>query len=198
MTIDEMTDHIVTTNSVNSTVYEKGSDTTFADVHNGDAEPWGHIMLLDYDECSERQAKQRLEDKPGITLILKSSPGSHHVWNLCVQPKADVVQSMVLLRDDYSHVRSGIKRGYWRLRIGPKVREGGDTYKERPELVAVLFNETDRVQSKAHWRLARALYDIPPLPDAIREWVEWKGESHTVERYATLTDEAKEAWPDDD
>jgi len=79
--------------------------------------------------------------------------------------------------------------------MGPKVRQNGESYKSRPELVSVVVNETEREQSSPHWKLARSLYEIPDLPAHKR--FNWTGDEFSSEKYATLTDKAKESWPNE-
>jgi len=179
---DEIADGILTTNSVNSTVYNEkdGSD------------PEGHISLMDLDGTTEKQAVEKVENMPGITVVLESSPGSHHAWNLTVGDIQKITCRLVMMRDDAPHIRSGLVRGHWRLRVGPKLRENGDTYKSPPELVTVVMSKTDSEQSMPHWNLARAMFDLPALPK--RDVFNWTGASFSVEKYVTLTDEAKEEW----
>ena len=187
----DMTEHIVTTKSVNSYLYDgtQGDDPDPSDAY-------GHITLLDWDEITEQTAHERVDDKDGLTIIAESSENSYHAWNLTVQPRLETMESMVALRDDTAHVRSGLKRRYWRLRYGPKEwGEAGDKiYKEKPELVGIVANATDREQSRPHYRLARALWDIPEMPDEMRRSYNWTGDALDVEQYATLTDTGKEAW----
>ena len=106
------------------------------------------------------------------------------------------MESMVALRDDTAHVRSGLARDYWRLRYGAK--EWGETgdkvYKSAPELVGIVVNATDRPQSLPHYRLMRALWDVPDMPDDMKNSFNWHGDALDVEEYATLTDTGKEMW----
>jgi hypothetical protein len=180
---------ILTTKSVNSTVFEEGSDEGFADVHQGDTEPHGHIMLLDWDDLGERNAVSRASDLPGMTLVFESSPGSHHAWNLTVGDLKTTACRMLLQYDDSAHVRTGLKRGYWRLRYTAKewkAREG--QYKDAPELITVTLNETEREQSRPHFKLAQSQWNIPEPP----EWFDMVGRSLSTSEYETMTDDAKD------
>jgi hypothetical protein len=181
MPAEDIADEVCTTQSINSPVI--GADGP-VDLH---------VMLLDYDEKDPSMTCEVIDDVPGISVVLESSDGSCHVWSLTARPVEETVCEMVMLRNELAHIRSGLNRGYWRLRIGPKVRNGGDTYKEPPELRSVVVNETSRPQSRPHWKLARSLYDLPDLPPT--KHFEWVGEDLSTEKYATLTDEAKGAWP---
>lgn len=183
MPAEEIANGICTTQSINSPVIVDEEGTTE-----------GHIMLLDYDEKNAPTTCETIDNLPGISIVLESSENSSHVWNLTVREVEKTVTEMVMLRNELAHIRSGLNRGYWRLRIGPKVRDGGDLYKSPPELKSVVVNETSKTQSSPHWKLCKSMYDIPALPDTKR--FNWTGTEFSTERYATLTDEAKEAWPD--
>jgi len=184
MPVEDMVDEICTTQSVNSPVI-------VGDV----ADTEGHIMLLDCDDKDGHMASEKADDLPGISLVLESSENSAHIWNLTVRSHKETALEMVMQRNELAHIRSGLKRGYWRLRMGPKVRQNGESYKSRPELVSVVVNETEERQSSPHWKLARSLYDIPDLPQ--RKRFNWTGDEFSSEKYATLTDKAKEAWPNE-
>jgi len=184
MPVEDMVDEICTTQSVNSPVITDSSD-----------EYRGHIMLLDYDDKGGYLASEKADALPGISLVLESSEGSAHIWNLTVRSLEGTALEMVMLQNELNHIRSGLKRGYWRLRMGPKVRQNGESYKSRPELVSVVVNETEREQSSPHWKLARSLYEIPDLPTHKR--FNWTGDEFSSEKYATLTDKAKESWPNE-
>lgn len=178
MTVDDS--DILTTKSINSVVYSDGGNVL------------GHIMLLDLDGTDAAQAQSRIDGLPGVTVVLRSSEGSHHAWNLSVDDLKTTACRMVLQRDDQAHIRNGIVNDKWRLRISPKVRQNGGVYKDSPELVTVAVSETDEPQSRPHMDLVTALYDVPEPPLDF----EWVGRSFGVEEYATMTDELKEEWRD--
>jgi hypothetical protein len=171
---------ILTTKSICSNVVDSAGEVA------------GHMVLLDYDDMEENQVKSRIDDVPGINIVLRSSEGSFHVWNLCVQSLEKTACRQVLLRDDTNHVRNGISSGRWRLRIGPKEYRNGEVYKSRPELVTVGLNPTDQPQSRPHMDVAKALWDIPEPPAALS--FEWAGETAGTDQYATMTDKLKEWW----
>lgn len=184
MTLQDVTDHVLTTKSVESRVYDG----------NGDSD-YGHICLYDWDETAEHVAIDRADELPGITILLRSSEGSYHAWNLSVADKKTTACRLLMHDDDETHNKQGLKRGYWRLRIGPKEYRDGEVYKERPELVTVVVNTdvTDaHKQSRPHLDAAKALYDIPEPPNTGA--FTFVGDSHGVQTYATMTDELKDNW----
>lgn len=203
MTYDET--NILTTQSINSPVFQE-SDPDPEDVYNPEVDvaairELDHILLMDMDGYTVHQLADSLGNKPGITLCFKSSHeteqagNNYHIWNLSVLPRLEILESMVYCKNDDSHIRAGLKRGYWRIRIGPKERNGGDTYKDPPELTTIWVNPSDRPQSLPHWRVARAMFDIPELPPEYG--FEWTGLTLTTDQYYTITDNLQERWSTD-
>lgn len=182
--------HILSTRSVNSPVLES-TDHNTADVEEGRVDPMGHVMLIDYDVVERETLNDDLAGIEGITVVAESSENSYHAWNLTVRSKDDTALRLLETETDVSHVGPGYRRGYWRLRIGPKVRTNEEIYKERPELRAVVVNEPVGRQSLAHWSLAKGLWP-DRMPDE-RPDAEWVGSAFTSSEYATFTDELKGA-----
>lgn len=189
-----MSDHMLTTKSVTSAVMPEGSDADHADVHEGRVQPVGHITLLDWDDCPTDYATVRASDLPGVTVILESSPGSCHAWNLSVADLKTTGCRMILNDADPAQIKNGLKRGYWRLRHSPKEWQNGEVYKDAPKLVTVSINETEKPQSRAHFGLVQELFDVPDLPSSFN----WEGGEYTEESYKTLTDEGKRIRRGDD
>lgn len=182
---------ILTTKSVNSTVFVDGDRRDWSDVAQEDKDTdgtVGHVMLMDWDNVAERKATKWAGNLPGITIVLESSPGSFHAWNLSVGDLKTTACRLILNDDDRAHVEAGIKRGYWRLRYTPKRWDyKEEVHKDAPELVTVTLNRTERPQSRPHYRLAKAMYDAPDLPVGF----DMVGEALSVEEYETMTDKAK-------
>lgn len=176
MNIDDS--EILTTKSINSGVYDGGGELV------------GHIMLLDWDNTGPEQAKSMIDGLPGVTALFQSSEGSMHAWNLSVDDLKTTACRMVLQRDDPNHIRNGLVGDRWRLRIAPKVRNGGKVYKEAPELVTVAVTETDIEQSRPHMDVLTALHGVPEPPNELN----WVGDSVGSEAYATMTDRLKKKW----
>lgn len=184
---------ILTTKSVTSCVFREGDQVTRADVHEGEEQPHGHIFLSDWDETTQRKARKWAAELDGITALFESSEGSYHAWNLCVAPLPEQTCRLVVHRDDESHVRAGIKRGYWRLRHEPKQWNYEDEqYKDAPEFDCIMWNTTAIPQSRPHFDLLQSMVEIPDeLSDHLLKF-EWVGDSTSQEEYETLTDEGKD------
>lgn len=174
MAIDKT--EILTTNSVNSWVKDR------------EGEVIGHVILCDYDAMGSN-FESDIDKLDGMTLVLESSENSYHLWNLKIRSLPVTALRMLELHGDASHIPPGFRRGFWRLRAGEKRRQSQGIYKDRPELKAVYWNETDEPHSKPHFRVARALFDDLPASNPVQEWV---GESLSVSEYLTLTDELKD------
>lgn len=187
--------HILTTRSVNSPVLPT-TDTDISDVSEGRCDPIGHVMLVDYDVMQVEQLNSDLAELEGVTIVAESSEDSYHAWNLTVRSKEDTALRLLETRTDMGHVGPGYRRGYWRLRIGPKVRISDEIYKPRPSLRAVVVNEPVGRQSLAHWSLAKGLWP-DRMPDE-RPDAEWIGSAFTSSEYATFTDELKGALYDEE
>lgn len=172
----DFSDHLLTTNGILSTVTDSDGDDL------------GHVLFADYDSQDPHTVKEDAEGLPGVTLVFESSPGSYHLWNLTVRTTQQVALKQLELRQDPAYAAPGYRRGYWRLRVGAKLRPSNDVAKEAPELVGITLNETDRQQSRPHWQFAQAKHDIPDLPID----VELVGDSVDEQEYGTLSEWGKE------
>lgn len=187
--------HVLTTNSINSPVFER-EDVTMSDVHEGRIDPDGHVMLLDYDNTPAQSVAEDLAGLEGVSIIAESSPGNLHVWNLTIRSLPDTALKMIETHCDPGHIRPGKKRGYWRLRIGPKKRNREGDLEEvapRPNLRAIVGNYTEKPQSEAHYRVAKGLWP-DRMPDSRTGTFEWVGKAFTVSEYATMTEDLKQEF----
>lgn len=183
---------ILTTKGVTSKV--------FPEAEGEDVDPLGHVLLMDYDAgtASESQLEDET-DRPGFNILAESSPGSYHYWNLTVMPKEVLLREMCDLHGDANHIVIGWRRRRWTLRIAPKkhmedVDEDAE-YKSKPKLKAVWYNETDTPQSRGHYDLMRAVWDVPDISDKYD--INWRGHSAGFEEYVTVTDELMKRWSPD-
>lgn len=167
-------------------------------VHEDD-ELIGHIQMIEWDGITD--AMRMVADiarKPGISILLRSSPGNWHGYNLTVRPFEDQVIRSLRATGDPGQVRWTARRGYATLRILPKIRsESREIYKPAPEIRKVFVDPTDEPQSKRH---AEILIDIARRQgadeqadeiEAAIEQHEAVGDRLTVDHYQTVTDESK-------
>jgi hypothetical protein len=200
-------DGVLVTRGVTSTVFAWDDDGEPAGRRG--REGVGHVALFDLDDHlapPDVEPHFREAGIAGPTLLLESSAGSWHAWNLCVRSHPDTDAVLNAGDDDRRHRRIGTDRGYWRLRAGPKFRRNSDRYKDPPVFRGgfVVADPEDPPQyplSRPHTDLARKLW--PEAMDAemntIGEYQSvahphgdlWVGDAVRIASYATFTDREK-------
>lgn len=168
-----------------------------------DDETIGHVLMIEYDDLDDVDGVMRpiraAERMPGISVLLRSSQGSYHVYGLSVRPVEEQLLDAMRKDGDVWAARWAARRGYFVLRVLPKTRsESGEIYKEAPEPIRVFNSESDYPQSKPH---ADMLLDLArshgaddvegDLLEALDEH-ELAGDGLRVDHYQTVTDDAKE------
>lgn len=150
----------------------------------------GHILILDYDgDWTLDEINEEVSDFSGISVLLETSEGNYHYWNLGVRNVNDVLQEGLYSSADLEHLRQGFRRGKWVSRFSAKEHPDGDTYKEQPELVYAWAKETLREQSLPHWDFVKKWWDVPTLYSE-RDY-RFDGDQLTMEKYRTFTDTGK-------
>jgi len=164
----------------------------------------GHILMADYDDCEDVYAViEELESAPGISVLLRSSPGSYHGYNLSVRPLDTQVFHALRGASEPAHVRSSARRGYFVLRWTAKLFDGDlSPYKPAPEPVGIWLSDPEgHPQSEPHLELiedrlggwdAEILGNPEALRDA-RERYDMIGSGCRVDYYRSATDPLKEA-----
>lgn len=181
---DDLADEIVTTAGVTSHVYAEG-------------EVVGHVLLLDLDASDPLAAHKVADALDGVTALFESSEGSYHVWSLSVDAFRERTLTALSYRAaDDAHAGASWRRGYSVLRFVSKVREDGETYKERPTLLDAQRGESDRPQSAAHLAMLESIatdqgvtlgFDV----DAVSTVGD--ADDLRLDSYQTLSDDGKEA-----
>lgn len=169
-------------------------------VQNDDIQ--GHVLLADWDDWYPNQrVTDYSEDLPGITLLIESSAGSYHLWNLTVRGQDTTALELLKLKSDPMRTMIGYRwrPTRWVNRIGPKQyadhSDKSGEYKPSPKLVSIQYNPTTRPQSKCHWSIAKGF--IEGMPQETPGWeVEWFTGTTKVESYGAYTDEQKRRWND--
>lgn len=169
-------------------------------VRDGDGETVGHTLMLDFDDVDDVMIPlSSAQRQPGISVILRSSPTSYHHHNLTVRSFPEQIKESAAETGDLGHTRWAARRGYFVLRILEKRRiESGETYKEAPELIAVIDTESELPQSRRHLRMFQSIAeeddrgDLRDKLDRAAESHELIGEGLSVDHYKTITDSAKE------
>lgn len=168
-------------------------------VRDEQEETMGHIYMTEWDDVETvLPSLAAAERKPGISILLRSSPGSYHLYNLSVRPINEQIRDVAAGSGDLGHVRWAARRGYFVLRLLPKYREEtGKIYKQQPEILRVFDSPSEFDQSAPHLDLFEDLAQQQGAEDALetlqaaREQHETVGVGISVDHYQTVTDHAK-------
>lgn len=170
-----------------------------SEVLDAESETIGHITMIEWDRPGDVMGMiADLDQIPGISILVESSPGNYHGYNLSVEPFEEMVISSLRKSGDPLQVRWTARRGYSTLRILPKFRDhNGEQYKPAPEILRVLDSESDRPQSERHIEILRSIAvdqgseDIARQLDAAAESHDLIGSGIKIDHYQTISDEAK-------
>jgi len=185
---EQVSEQTLRTSGLLSTVLDRESE-----------EPLGHILMLDYDDCSDVTGRiSMLDSEPGVSVLLESSSGSYHGYNLSVRSIEEQIYRAAQTESEPGHVRSSARRDHFVLRWIDKFREcDGETYKPAPSVIWCSITESEEPQSAPHLRALaqRAEEDgEEEIAEALRDYSgETVGSSISLDHYQTLTDEIKEA-----
>jgi len=165
-----------------------------------DGETIGHVLMIEWDDIEDVMRPIRTADRlPGISILLRSSPGSYHLFNLSVRDRDEQLLDAVRKNGDVWQARWAARRGYFVLRILPKIRsESREEYKPAPEPVRVFTRDSEYPQSRPHLDMLLDISRQQVLPEIwrdlldARETFELVGDGLKVDHYQTVTDEAKE------
>jgi hypothetical protein len=169
-------------------------------VLDGDGSTTGHVLMVEYDNIDDPYRPiDTAETAPGISVVLRSSPRSSHVYNLSVRKKNEQLLDAMRKDGDPWQARWAARRGYFVLRVLPKFRsQSRKKYKDAPEPVAVCCSDSDYPQSQPHLSQLLNLAgrhrtdELQSQMADAREQHEMVGSTFQVEHYQTVTDDAKE------
>lgn len=185
-------DQVLVTKGVTSYVYAVGEEGE--PEGRGGRYGVGHIALFDWDDhVGPGDVEGHLHEHgiDGPTVVLESSEGNLHGWNLTVRDFAETAAVLERGNDDTKHRSVGVDRGWWRLRAGPKLTADDDVYKPAPEVIDVVslpLRDRFRRISAPHAELLERLHGHLPMdPDL-------PGRGNMVETvtYSTFSDVGKE------
>ena len=195
--LDEFTEEEI--EEIPSTELLKTSGLT-SYVRDSEGETLGHIYMTEWDRVENPMIPvSSCVRKPGISILIRSSPTNYHHYNLSVRPFEEQIRDLAADSGDLGHVRWSARRGYCVLRILAKTRiETEEEYRPAPEIVRVFTSESEYPQSRRHLELLTSIgerqgsSEIVSELEAAREEFELIGSTLPVDHYQTLTAEAKE------
>lgn len=174
---------ILTTRGINSKVLMPGHLQRYT--------TYGHIGLFDFDGVSKRYVLNECMYLDGISILWESSNTGYHLWNLSVRTLDEVALLGLKLGEDCKHVQHGYKMGKWVIRVAPKSYENGNGYKQAPKLLHTWCNESDRLQSEAHFKVFKAITGKTIGQASKYQWI---GLCAEVEDYMTIVDTMKQGF----
>ena len=160
----------------------------------------GHVLMIEWDDIDDVMRPIRTADRlPGVSVLLRSSPGSYHLYGLSVRPVETQLLDAVRKNGDVWQARWAVRRGYFVLRVLAKTRsESREVYKPAPEPVRVFESESEYPQSRPHRDMLLDLArehgadDVVEALESALASHEWVGDGLRVDHYQTVTDDAKE------
>ena len=168
-------------------------------VREGD-ETLGHVLMIEWDDVDDVMRPIRTADRlPGVSVLLRSSPGNYHLYGLSVRPRDEQLLDAVRKNGDVWQARWAVRRGYFVLRVLEKLRsESGDVYKPSPEPLRVFDSGSEYPQSRPHRDLLldiareHGATEVETALESALSSHEWVGDGLRVDHYQTVTDDAKE------
>jgi len=165
-----------------------------------DGETIGHVLMIEWDDIDDVMSPIKTAQRyPGISVLLRSSPRNYHMYGLSVRDRDTQLVDAMRKNGDVYQARWAARRGYFALRLLPKIRkESREEYKPAPEPVYVFDSESDHAQSRPHVDMLRQLAestgrdDLAEILGDVASEHELVGDGARVDHYQTVTDEAKE------
>ena len=160
----------------------------------------GHILMIEWDDIDDVFRQIRTAERlPGISILLESSPGSYHLYNLSVRPIEEQLLDAMRKDGDVWQARWAARRGYFVLRVVGKIRsESREVYKPAPEPLKVFYTESEFPQSAPHLDMLLDLSEEQNIDKVsedlrdLREDLDLIGDGLRADHYQTVTDAAKE------
>ena len=160
----------------------------------------GHILMIEWDDITDVFRPIRTAERlPGISVLLESSPGSYHLYNLSVRPIEEQLLDAMRKDGDVWQARWAARREYFVLRVVGKIRsESREVYKPAPEPLKVFASESEFPQSAPHLDILLDLAEEQGVEEvatdlrALREDRDLVGNGLRADHYQTVTDGAKE------
>lgn len=111
----------------------------------------GHVLMADYDDVDESAAVDHATRVDGPAVVVRSSPGSHHVYGLGVRPWGDLIDELRGTGASQGFVEEMLDRERAVLRIAAKLDvETDEVVTDAPVPFLVLDDEGDAPVSRPH------------------------------------------------
>lgn len=137
-------------------VKTSGVGSAVRDEHDSEL---GHVVMLDYDGVDYELALAEAQEIDGPAVVVRSSPGSWHVWGLRVRSWDAVENRMLRSAASSEFVSEMLERERCVLRTHPKLTRDNMEASPSPVPVTLLEDESDAEISKPHairlWQLAQ-------------------------------------------
>jgi hypothetical protein len=178
--------------------YRVITESVSTDVWREDRSRAGHILMAEWDDVDPREPLRASQAAPGPSVVLRSSPGCYHLWDLLIRPTWDgMVEEAVEVGGDTRWVEQRVDDGQMFLRTAAKLREATrERYKPAPEPVAVHWG--DGPVSRPHitklLQMCGEDSEVAERLGVIEEREETVGHSFATQVYQTMADELAEVW----
>jgi len=154
-----------------------------------------HVIQLDLDDMEQNPAETKIFDTlpDGIYLILQTDDNSYNITSLTLYDFRQVCEAKASIqKDDSEHLKIGIDRGFWILRLSDKLERA------RPELIdfkdtrhQVKDSKMPMKLSKPHAELYEKLYSEFDLRSMLPAGNYVEGDIN-VEKYPTRVKQERE------
>jgi len=169
------------------------------DVWQEDRERLGHVLMVEYDDEDPGVPLRDARALPGLTVLLRSSRASYHLWDLMVRDRSQMVEEARETDACPGYLEARAEAGHWALRTSAKVRETDlSHYREPPEPVRVIGGSGP--VSAPHLSKLRDMSKLSGSSEVldrlrgVKETHEVIGESFATKTYKTMTDELEGVW----
>jgi len=173
------------------------TEAASTDVWREDRSRVGHVLFAEWDDEDPREPLRASQNAPGPSVVLRSSPGCYHLWDLLIRPTWDgMVEEAVSVGGDTRWVEERREDGQMFLRTAAKLRETPrEVYKPAPEPVAI--HPGHGPVSRPHIVKLLQMCGDGSVRERLRrveETRETVGETFATQLYQTMTDELAEVW----
>lgn len=177
---EKLSDEIVTTNGVSNKVK----------VGKGYTKRVFYIVLADFDRTRVKNVYSKAKNLEGINVILESSKGSWHLWNLSLRSFDECLKKTMKGATDSKHCQSFVNKGRMVLRTSSKDFKKRGIYKEKPRFHQTIYNDSSIPQSFPHFWLAKEKLEAKFKEEKLENFC-FTGNGLEAHKYVSFTDKGK-------